>query len=214
MARADQVDRRGELLAHAERLFRERGYRDTRLVDIATEAGVAKSLVYWYFESKEALFLAVVQDMQHKLQQAQADAVRGIDAPLERIYAGTVASVKFVVKNFQLYGLISLAASDPLVSQALRATSSAHARDTISELERGQADGSIRADETPQALAHGNQGVVNHFCTAFVRKQLDGNLTEAGHTAARFVVRAMAATPEHAEAVIRSRANKALVGGT
>lgn len=214
MARPDQVDRRAELLGIAERLFRERGYRDTRMIDIAEEAGVAKSLMYWYFESKEALFVAVVHDMREKLRAAQSEALVGVEAPLDRIYVGTVASVKFVVKNFQLYGLISLAASDPLVSQALRESSSAHERDTATEIERGQADGSIRSDESPSALAHGNQGVVNHYSTAFVRKQLEGTLTEVGHTAARFVVRALAASPDHADAVIRSRRTSALVGGT
>ena len=202
MARTDPVDRRGDLLAHAERLFRERGYRDTRMADIATEAGVAKGLLYWYFESKEALFLAVVHDMREKLQAAQLEAIGDRTAPLERIYVGTVASVRFVVKNFPLYGLITLASSDPLVSKALMESSSAHAQDTVNEIEQGQADGTIRADESPAALAHGNQGVVNHYCTAFVRKQLEGSLTDAGHTAARFVVRAMAATPEVAEAAI------------
>lgn len=205
MARADQVDRRAELLAHAERLFRERGFRDTRMIDIAREAGVAKGLLYWYFESKEALFLAVVHDMRAQLQAAQLEAIDGLTEPLERIYMGTVASVKFVVKNFPLYGLITLAASDPLISKALRDSSTAHAQDTVREIEQGQADGSIRNDESAAALAYGNQGVVNHYCTAFVRKQLDGSLTDAAHTAGRFVLRAIAATPAHAEAVIRSR---------
>jgi AcrR family transcriptional regulator len=202
VARPDQVDRRADLLAHAERLFRERGYRDTRMIDIAKEAGVAKGLLYWYFESKEALFLAVVHDLRVQLQAAQLEAIEDRTEALDRIYVGTVASVKFVVKNFPLYGLINLAASDPLVSKALRESSSAHAQDTITEIERGQADGTIRADESPAALAHGNQGIVNHYCTAFVRKQLEGSLTDAGHTAARFVVRAMAASADGAAAVI------------
>lgn len=206
MARTDQVDRRADLLAHAERLFRERGYRDTRMADIAKEAGVAKGLLYWYFDSKEALFLAIVHDMRERLRASQTEAIGDLQSPLERIYVGTVASVKFVVKNFPLYGLITLAASDPLISDALRETSAAHAQDTVNEIERGQANGTIRADEAPAALAHGNQGVVNHFCTAFVRKQLDGSLTEVAHTAARFVVRALAATPADAAAVLPSRA--------
>lgn len=172
------------------------------MVDIAKEAGVAKGLLYWYFESKEALFLAVVHDMRVQLQAAQREAVADLTAPLDRIYLGTVASVKFVVKNFPLYGLITLASNDPLVGQALRDSSSAHAQDTVAEIEQGQHDGTIRRDESPTALAHGNQGVVNHYCTAFVRKQLEGSLSDAAHTAARFVVRAIAATPDAAAATI------------
>ena len=204
VARPDQIDRRGELLAHAERLFRERGYRDTRMVDIAKEAGVAKSLMYWYFESKEALFLAIVHDIRERLRAAQIDAIGSIEDPLQRVYVGTVASVRFVVKNAQLYGLISLAASDPAISEALRDTSTTHAHDTVHELERGQETGIVRSDEAPATLAHANQGVVNHFVTAFLRGQLGPSLSEAAHGAARFVIRGMAATPEVADAVIAS----------
>jgi AcrR family transcriptional regulator len=209
----ERVDRRGDLLAAAEQLFRERGYSETRMVDIADAAGVAKSLAYWYFESKEALFLAVVTDIRERLQAAEGAAVEGIEAPLERIYLGSVVAVKFVVENIQLYGLISLASHDPAVAQEASKSSTVLAADTIREVTRGQADGSIRTDEDPAALAHGNQGVVSHFAVAYVRGQLRGNLDEIARMAGRFVVYALAATPEHAEAVLRSAANTPRIRG-
>ena len=57
-------DRKAELLRHAEYLFAKRGYENTRMVDIADAAGVAKGLVYWYFENKETLFREIVADME------------------------------------------------------------------------------------------------------------------------------------------------------
>lgn len=176
------------------------------MLDIAKAAGVAKSLMYFYFASKEALFVAIVDDVREQLQTAQAKAITAVDKPLERIYVGTAVSVNFVVENYGLYGMINLAATDPLVSKALRAASSAHASDTVREIERGQAAGSIRAGEDPQVMAHANQGVVNHFSTAFLRRQLPGTLDEVAAAAARFVVRGIAASAKHADAVIRSRA--------
>jgi AcrR family transcriptional regulator len=52
-----------ELIAAALELFVERGYSATRLDDVARSAGVSKGTVYLYFENKEALFRAVVQEM-------------------------------------------------------------------------------------------------------------------------------------------------------
>ena len=53
---AQGLERKQQLLDCAARLFAERGYADTRVIDIVRAAGVAKGLFYWYFENKEALF--------------------------------------------------------------------------------------------------------------------------------------------------------------
>lgn len=54
--------RPGELLAAALELFVDKGYAATRLEDVAVQAGVSKGTLYLYYESKEALFKAVIQE--------------------------------------------------------------------------------------------------------------------------------------------------------
>ncbi|MFN4148428.1 MAG: TetR/AcrR family transcriptional regulator [Rhodocyclaceae bacterium] len=54
--------RPAELTAAALELFVEKGYAATRLEDVAAAAGVSKGTLYLYFESKEALFKAVVRE--------------------------------------------------------------------------------------------------------------------------------------------------------
>lgn len=51
-----------ELTAAALALFVERGYAATRLDDVAAAAGVSKGTLYLYFESKEMLFRAVIEE--------------------------------------------------------------------------------------------------------------------------------------------------------
>ena len=51
-----------ELTAAALELFTERGFAATRLEDIAARAGVSKGTLYLYFDSKEALFEAVIRE--------------------------------------------------------------------------------------------------------------------------------------------------------
>jgi len=53
--------RPGELLDAALDLFVEHGFAATRLEDIAARAGVSKGTLYLYFDSKEALFQALVR---------------------------------------------------------------------------------------------------------------------------------------------------------
>lgn len=49
------------LLDAAFRVFAERGYRATRLDDVAAAAGVTKGAIYYYFEGKEDLLRQAVQ---------------------------------------------------------------------------------------------------------------------------------------------------------
>ena len=51
-----------EILAAALAEFVEHGYAATKLEDVARRAGITKGTLYLYFESKEALFKAVVRE--------------------------------------------------------------------------------------------------------------------------------------------------------
>jgi AcrR family transcriptional regulator len=59
--RRNKEARPAELMAAALELFVERGFAATRLDDVAARAGVTKGTLYLYFDSKEALFKAVVE---------------------------------------------------------------------------------------------------------------------------------------------------------
>ena len=54
--------RPAEIVAAALDVFVERGFAATKLEEVARRAGVTKGTVYLYFESKEALFKAVVRE--------------------------------------------------------------------------------------------------------------------------------------------------------
>ncbi len=55
--RTDKVD---ELVAAAQRLFVERGYEATTIGAVAAEVGIASNVLYWYFPSKDHLFVAAL----------------------------------------------------------------------------------------------------------------------------------------------------------
>jgi AcrR family transcriptional regulator len=57
-ATAKAEETRDRILDAALRLFRERGFDETTMRDVATEAGVATGAAYYYYRSKEDLVLA------------------------------------------------------------------------------------------------------------------------------------------------------------
>jgi AcrR family transcriptional regulator len=54
--------RPAEIVSAALAVFVERGFATTKLEEVARRAGVTKGTVYLYFESKEALFKAMVRE--------------------------------------------------------------------------------------------------------------------------------------------------------
>jgi len=50
-----------EILDAALQLFTEKGFSATRMMDVATSAGISKGTLYLYFSNKEAIFKEVVQ---------------------------------------------------------------------------------------------------------------------------------------------------------
>ncbi len=63
---------RATILAHALRLFRTKGFEDTKMREIAAEAGAALGAAYYYFPSKEA----IVQAYYESTQSEHEDRVR------------------------------------------------------------------------------------------------------------------------------------------
>jgi AcrR family transcriptional regulator len=85
-----RAEKRDELLAAAERLFVERGYESTTIAAVAADAGVASNVVYWYFESKDDLFITTLERMLDRvLREADAAARRS-----PRIGIGGVADLE------------------------------------------------------------------------------------------------------------------------
>lgn len=64
---AQGVATRAALLATAHRLFGSRGFADTSLDDVVAGAGVTKGALYHHFRSKEDLFAAVYEQVQHEV---------------------------------------------------------------------------------------------------------------------------------------------------
>ena len=56
------VDKRRLLLDAATKVFAERGYHESRVGDIASEAGVAYGLLYHYFSSKEEVLHTIFRE--------------------------------------------------------------------------------------------------------------------------------------------------------
>ena len=61
--KADAEKTREKILASALSLFAKNGYEHTTFSDIAQRLKMTKGAVYWHFKSKDALLIAIVNEM-------------------------------------------------------------------------------------------------------------------------------------------------------
>jgi AcrR family transcriptional regulator len=78
------VESKARILSTAEEIFSEVGFDKARVDDIASEAGVNKALIYYYFKSKdeilEVLFSGLVEDARRmlvKCMEGMPDVIGG-----------------------------------------------------------------------------------------------------------------------------------------
>ena len=89
------TDKKNLILEAALKIFPQKGYENTKMDDIAEEAGIYTPVIYQYFESKEELFLElidvisfrnVMESMAEALYEDSAvDTVEEVSKKLERV---------------------------------------------------------------------------------------------------------------------------------
>jgi AcrR family transcriptional regulator len=92
----DKARRRDEILAAAKATFGRKGFHATTIADVARAADLSYGTVYWYFDSKDDLFAALIESEDEALRHAILDAVAAdpsneVESALRRAIAGTFA---------------------------------------------------------------------------------------------------------------------------
>ena len=85
---------RSQLIEVATRLFAAQGYEDTSIDAVLREAGVSRGSLYHHFASKEALFEAVLEDVEAKVGERTVAATDGADGPVAALRAGCVEWIR------------------------------------------------------------------------------------------------------------------------
>ena len=88
-------EKRREIMKEAMKLFSEKGYHGTKMVDIAKGVGLSKGAVYQYFGSKNILFNAV---LENRILHRQEEIFSFLDS--EHLHI--ISSVKFYNKMLSL----------------------------------------------------------------------------------------------------------------
>lgn len=165
--------RRAQIKERALGVFSEKGYHPTSVTDLVDAAGVARGTFYLYFDSKEAIFLELLDDLWSHLRAniTGVDTGRGAASMEDQLHAVVVRILRTVVDNRPLTRIIFREAV------GLHATVDERLRAFDAELHGWVA----RSLEVGAAL-----GVIRRVDAAVGAAAVVGSLREVVH---RFVVR-------------------------
>src|SRR3569833_1266577 len=94
------------LLDAAAAEFGEKGFHEGSISGITRRAGVALGSFYTYFDSKDAIFRALVRDMSGRVRDEVAPAIRAAKGQLAAERAGLLAFMEFVQGHKEIYRII------------------------------------------------------------------------------------------------------------
>lgn len=200
---AQGLERKQQLLDRAAELFAERGYAETRVIDIVRAAGVAKGLFYWYFDNKEALFEELAESIRLNLRRQQKSVLDPDAPPLVNLRRGTEASVLFMAEHAHFFSLLEVEGRN--FTHVLRRGTQQHLGDTLVIIKAGQADGTIR-DEDASLLALGVVGAVGHYSHFHRTNRIKLPLADLATFVGRWVVHSVAADEQVALAALQAPA--------
>jgi AcrR family transcriptional regulator len=143
--RLDVDERRRRLLEQGAELFSRHAYADLSMAAIAREAGISKALLYHYFPSKQAFFVATLEQQAAELA-ARVDDVDPSLPPAEQLASALDAFLGWVEEHAEGYGkLLVGAATHPEVRELVEGVRQQTAERILAGLAPDPAPPAVRA---------------------------------------------------------------------
>ena len=181
------------LILAARRVFESRGFYDTRMSDIADEAGVAYGTAYRYFTSKEELFREVALSIQEEMLQysLRHRPPAGI-SPYERIRHENRVFLESYRDNAAIIAVIDqVAASNSTMREMRKAARETFVLRTVRGLRHLQADGLAYDDVDPHYAANVLGSMVDRFAFIWFSLGEEFDLDTAVDTLSKLWARAI-----------------------
>ena len=135
-----------KLLDAAAQEFGDRGFHEASISGITRRAGTALGSFYTYFDSKEAIFSALVRDMSGRVAQAAGAAMTPGSTGTDREREALTAFLAFARDHKEIYRIIDEAEfADPV---SYRAHYEGAAKRIAARLDQGAEAGAVRPGDS------------------------------------------------------------------
>ncbi|HDH03013.1 MAG TPA: TetR/AcrR family transcriptional regulator [Actinobacteria bacterium] len=97
MSKPTSANRREQLLEAAAACFYREGFEAASMRTIAEEAGMRTASIYYHFDSKDALLVAVHETALARIRKATSAAVEGVAGPWQRLESACTAHLEMLL---------------------------------------------------------------------------------------------------------------------
>lgn len=148
----------------ARRVFARDGYLNTRIADIAAEAGKATASFYNYFDSKEALLADLAADYNAELQEMVAEPYRRGLEPRAALREAILAFWEHYERRLpDVLGIFQASMVDPEFAAVWREIRTDGIRTIATGITQAQRDGDASKMD-PYLAASALSSMIEHFC--------------------------------------------------
>jgi AcrR family transcriptional regulator len=173
-------ERREQILDVAVQVFARNGYHGTSMNDVAEAAGVTKPVLYQHFDSKQDLYLALIDEVGQRMITAISKATAGATSGKTMTELGFQAYFRWVAQDHDAFLLLfaTQANRDAAATKAIR-TITSEAASAIAPLIAVEID-----HEKQRTIAHGLVGLAEGVSRRLVERGEDFDPDELGRLVA------------------------------
>jgi AcrR family transcriptional regulator len=155
---------RRELLRASKQVLAAKGYHRTKVTDIAAAADVGVGTFYLYYETKEQLFLELIEETARQLKEAVDTAKARATDPAAKARAGCEAFFRFAQRNRETFRILF---GEGAFNQAVRDAQAMFVADVEENFREGMHQG-LFAPHPPAVVAQAVIGMLTQVVSWWI----------------------------------------------
>lgn len=169
--RLSRERRVADIMAAAREVFREKGYEEAPLSDIAVRANVVEGSIYRYFDNKRDLLVKVIEDWYEGMLADYDEQLKGISGTRNRLRFMVWRHLKTIHDDPALCDLMFkfLRTGGDYSATGVFELNREYTRRTLDIIKEGIAAGELRGDVSLRLVRDMIYGCVEHHTWAYLR---------------------------------------------
>jgi AcrR family transcriptional regulator len=149
----ETIDTRSRILEAAVSVFARKGYHETRVDDIVVESKTSKGSIYFYFPSKQDIFLGLIDTFSGLLEDRLTEAIKNEKHGIQQMDSALRVSLRLFSQYRTLAKIVLVQAVGlgAAFEERRREINNRFTRIIQTRLDRAVSDGSIPALQTDLA---------------------------------------------------------------
>lgn len=191
-----QADKRRRILDAAVQVFATYGFYNSKVSQVAREAGVADGTIYLYFKNKDDILIQLFNDSMAEILRRQDAALATVTAPIERIQTFIKTHFESVAESQAMAEVVTVELRQS--SKFMRNTDMKPFGRYLSMIAEIIADGVASGDfgdVPPRVAARAIFGAIDELALEWAMGKRRGSLEDACHATTNFFLDGLRSRP-------------------